>query len=609
MVPLFYNKIFSDTSELQYAYSELPFVCPPSGRRHPGAGLTSGSSISLNLGEVLRGDRIVISDYELIVGEDQEVRYLCSHEVSAKDVRFAQRLIRDEYMIEWIVDNLPGATSFVTTDKSRKYYAAGFKMGYETFDPLSMQDRFYINNHHTFVIRYRNAPGKAGEQGKKVVVGFEVYPKSIEAQNRNLTSGEPFDIHSIEKSMELEVSNVTTSDGVEEKLTIPYTYSVYFREETRVDWQNRWDMYFVQQDENPKVHWLATINSLLIAGSLTTFVAVVFTRTIRGDIKACMDPSNAEEGKIMLKSKFAKGLRSPRKSMDKSGSLLEKIDADHPSDVASDDEALDDVTGWKLVHGDVFRTPAYGVLLAPLVGSGTQLVFMATGLLILSCIGVLNPSFRGGFVSVGFALFVIAGLFSGYFSSRVYRTFGGQNWKRNVFVTGTLIPGLVFSSVFGLNLFVWAQAASNAVPVGTLLGLVALWLLVQLPLVYLGGWYGFEVVGAWVHPVRPNPVPRYVPAGSWRWVRNAQVILVAGALPFAVIFVELLFVFKSLWLDKTGFYYVFGFLGVVSAILMVSVAEVTILAVYMQLCAEVSFIKNMQHVTHAHGGTAFASKQ
>jgi len=28
------------------------------------------------------------------------------------------------------VDNLPGATSFVTIDKSKKYYAAGFKLGY-----------------------------------------------------------------------------------------------------------------------------------------------------------------------------------------------------------------------------------------------------------------------------------------------------------------------------------------------------------------------------------------------------------------------------------------------------------------------------------------------
>jgi len=55
-----------------------------------------------------------------------------------------------------------------------------------------------------------------------------------------------------------------------------------------------------------------------------------------------------------------------------------------------------------------------------------QLLFVAAGLLILSCMGILNPSFRGGFVSVGVGLFVFAGLFSGYFSSRLYKTFGGQ---------------------------------------------------------------------------------------------------------------------------------------------------------------------------------------
>lgn len=28
-----------------------------------------------------------------------------------------------------IMDNLPGATSFVSVDKTHKYYAAGFKLG------------------------------------------------------------------------------------------------------------------------------------------------------------------------------------------------------------------------------------------------------------------------------------------------------------------------------------------------------------------------------------------------------------------------------------------------------------------------------------------------
>ena len=68
------------------------------------------------------------------------------------------------------------------------------------------------------------------------------------------------------------------------------------------------------------------------------------------------------------------------------------------------------MTGWKLVHGDIFRKPILGYLFAPLVGSGVQLLFMILSLLILAAVGILNPSYRGGFMS--FALFLFA--FAGY---------------------------------------------------------------------------------------------------------------------------------------------------------------------------------------------------
>lgn len=67
-----------------------------------------------------------------------------------------------------------------------------------------------------------------------------------------------------------------------------------------------------------------------------------------------------------------------------------------------------------------------------------------------------------------------------------------------------------------------------------------------------------------------------------------QVVLLAGLVPFAVLFIELMFVFKSVWQDKSGYYYVFGFLSVVSTILIITVSEVTIIATYIQLCSEVS---------------------
>ena len=47
------------------------------------------------------------------------------------------------------------------------------------------------------------------------------------------------------------------------------------------------------------------------------------------------------------------------------------------------------------------------------------------------------------------------------------------------------------------------------------------------------------------------------------------------------------FVFKSLWQDKTGYYYVFGFLAVVGVVLIAVIMEVTVIVVYIQLCSEV----------------------
>lgn len=585
-IPLLVNKVYSDSTQLQYAYYDLPFVCPPTGRSHPGTGLFSGQNIPLNLGEVLRGDRITVSDIELAMRRDQPCHFLCSREVDRDGVRRARELVEQGYVVEWIVDNLPGATSFVTVDKTRKYYAAGFKLG--SVDYSGGKPRYFLNNHHTIVLRYRPAPGRDGERGAKVIVGFEVYTKSVGAGVKRDAKGCPADLSSVEEGFELVIRPNTTTEGkhrngrvLEElddaqgKLTIPYSYSVYFREDTSVEWNRRWDLYFVNQVEGSKIHWLAIINSLIICGLLTGVVLMILTKTIRTDIKGYKEAS-AEDGKIRL--------RKPQARADKGLGLLEQDGEADEGDV-SDDEALEDITGWKLLHADVFRAPAYGHLLAPLVGSGMQLLSMTVGLVLLSALGVLNPSFRGGFISFGVGLFVLAGLFSGYFSARVYRTFDGQDWRRNTVVTAVLFPGMTFGAVFVLNLFVWAQASSTAIPFGTLVAIVFLWLCVQVPLVYAGSWYGYVRAGAWEHPTKTAAVPRQVPPQAW-YIRGPRTVLLAGLIPFAVIFIELTFVFQSVWQDKSGYYYVFGFLAVVFTILVLTVAEVTVVTIYAQLCSE-----------------------
>jgi transmembrane 9 superfamily protein 2/4 len=149
-----------------------------------------------------------------------------------------------------------------------------------------------------------------------------------------------------------------------------------------------------------------------------------------------------------------------------------------------------------------------------------------------------------------------------------------------------LFPGLAFCLVLILNLFVWAQASSTAIPFSTLIGLLALWLLIQVPLVYLGSWVGYVRAAPWEHPLKTNAIPRQIPPQPW-YLRSPLGPLLTGLIPFAVLFIELLFVFKNLWQDKTGYYYVFGFLSAVSTVLMVTVVEVTVIATYSQLCSEV----------------------
>ena len=596
-IPLHVNKVYSDNTQLQYAYYDLPFVCPPTGEKH--AGYASGQSVSLNLGEVLRGDRIMASDYDLAMGQDKECQYLCSRKTDRNGIKRAQQLIEDGYVAEWIVDNLPGATSFVTVDKSHKYYAAGFKLGYKDFSPVTGKPRYFINNHLTIVIRWRQAPGRAGDHGGKVIVGFEVYTKSVEAAHRD-SAGCPQDIHADSEGMELYIAHnnshlasqyphssyLPPDDDVDDgsTITIPYSYAVYFREDDSIEWSKRWDLYFNNQEESTSIHWLAILNSLVICGLLTAVVVMIIAKTAVGDGRRSSKDGVLEEGKIKLKSKKTRtGNRSPREKTN--GLLDQKSEVDVEVESSSDEEFVEDITGWKLLHGDVFRAPPLAGVLAPLIGSGTQLVFMATGLLILSTLGVLNPSFRGGFVSVGMGLFVFAGIFSGYFSGRLYKTFNGKDWRRNTLITALLFPGLLFSTIFILNLFVWAQASSTALPFGTLLSLIALWLLIQLPLVYCGSWYGFHRSSPYEHPTKTHSIARQVPEQPW-YMKSVYSILLAGLIPFAVIFIELLFVFRSIWQDKSGYYYVFGFLSVVSLVCIVTIVEVTIVATYIQLCSE-----------------------
>eukprot|EP00959_Pyramimonas_sp_CCMP1952_P097116 2029957-Pyramimonas_sp.AAC.1 len=72
----------------------------------------------------------------------------------------------------------------------------------------------------------------------------------------------------------------------------------------------------------------------------------------------------------------------------------------------------------KVVHGDVFRPPAFSCTLAVYVGTGIQILGMSLITMVFAVLGFLSPANRGGLMTAMLLLFVLMGLFGGYFSAR-----------------------------------------------------------------------------------------------------------------------------------------------------------------------------------------------
>mmetsp|Transcript_10747 Transcript_10747/g.16107 ORF Transcript_10747/g.16107 Transcript_10747/m.16107 type:complete len:348 (-) Transcript_10747:23-1066(-) len=239
-------------------------------------------------------------------------------------------------------------------------------------------------------------------------------------------------------------------------------------------------------------------------------------------------------------------------------------------------------TGWKLVHGDVFRPPDYPMALSVIVGSGVQVGSMTLITLVFAVLGFLSPANRGALLTAMIILFMLMGVFAGYFSARVYKMVKGTLWKECTVATACALPLTVFTIFFVLNLFLYGEHSAGFVPLGTMVALVALWFGISVPLVFVGSYFGYRKPAP-EQPVSTNQIPRQIPQQIW-YLQPGFAVMMGGLLPFGAVFIELFFILSSIWLHQ--FYYIFGFLAIVFAILIITCAEITIVMCYFQLCSE-----------------------
>eukprot|EP00438_Fugacium_kawagutii_P013896 Skav219735 [mRNA] locus=scaffold301:407980:426786:- [translate_table: standard] len=103
-VDLKVNKLTSVKTQLPYDYYSMPFCKPPAGV----------VPVVENLGEILAGDLIENSAYDLRMNDDQQCKLLCKQELTKADRDQFRARIDDEYMVNMIVDNLPAPRSNAT---------------------------------------------------------------------------------------------------------------------------------------------------------------------------------------------------------------------------------------------------------------------------------------------------------------------------------------------------------------------------------------------------------------------------------------------------------------------------------------------------------------
>jgi len=347
--------------------------------------------------------------------------------------------------------------------------------------------------------------------------------------------------------------NVTPSYEHTKEFTIPpkgqepvpvdleFTYSTTW-EKTNVKFENRrefWhDTFFHTTRNELEIHWLSILNSFVLVILLTSFLAIIIMRILKSDYT-----------------------RYEREDLDE------------------DEEDY----GWKVIHGHVFRFPPFKNLFAAFYGIGWQFLLMTFSILILALIGLYYPGNEGNLALSAIILYALTSGVAGFAATRFYTQMGGKGWAWNIILTATLYALPFFLIAFILNMIAVAYHVTNALPVGTILWIVFIWSCVGFPLTVAGGVAGRRMAGEFHAPVRTKHAKREIPPIPFYRRLGAQMVI-AGFLPFSAIYIELFYIFNSVWGRSS--YQLWGILFLVFLILLIVTICITVALTYFQLSME-----------------------
>lgn len=284
-------------------------------------------------------------------------------------------------------------------------------------------------------------------------------------------------------------------------MKITFTYSASWTA-TEVSFEDRTANNEAEHDaEHVEVQWFGIVNSMVIVVSITVFLVIVVLRLLNRDYQRY--------------------------------SVLEE-----ENDVEE--------SGWKRLHADVFRFPKYRALFSSIVGCGVQIMLIFVCMLTLAVVGVFYPHGRGTMYATMIFIYALTALIGGFISGSLYRQIGGTSWVHNVLLTVSLFAGPLFVIWSLLNTIAIFYGSTAALRFWAIEAIFATYFLAAFPLTLCGALIGKNLSSDFDAPTRTKFAPREIPHTSWLY-GTATHILIGGGLPFIAIYLELYYVFVSIW--------------------------------------------------------------
>ena len=491
--------------------------------------------ISNNLGERLLSGKSYQTGYELSINEKKKCQILCNKKISKSAFKRINNLIRKDYFVNYLLDNLPVglAKTYFDINTIKIKYNTGIPLGF-------IQDnKTYINNYFRIIIQLNkvnititpnNTKRDEDEEDNKInitgydIIGFFIEPYSIKMNETTKCNIKK--IISSQKEYEHQIFDVN------ENIIFMYDTLFYY---TDTLYKERFNQFFIG---DKFIHSYSAYISGIIIFVLSIILLYIYFRSIKTEIEI------------------------------------------HNEKISSDDSINE--YGWRNIAFDVFRRPYRSDILASLNGTGLQLLITVLYSLLFVSLGIINPKNGGSYFILLVTVYIFLSLISGYYSARFYKMVHGLKWLKVSIITSLVFPFIFFLLLSFTNILYWFEGSTTYVQFSNFFNLISLWVIGTIPLNIIGTMVGVTQKRI-VLPCEVNPVPGIINKSDYPWyLRIRYAWFLTGFPPFFAVFVELFYIMDSLW--KQNFYALSKYLLISIIILIITSSQIGILFTYLNLC-------------------------